>query len=64
MNDINEIPQPVMNEWLRQCTCCFVCGQMRPCNGVMAGGLCDNACHCEDEFDQEEFSDSEYDIGN
>jgi len=48
-SDEPETPQYVINEWLKQCTCCPECGQMRPCNGVMAGGMCDSACDCDDD---------------
>jgi hypothetical protein len=28
-----EIPQELYNEWLKQCSCCYVCSG-RPCDGV------------------------------
>jgi len=44
-----ETPTFVVAEWLNQCTCCPACGQQRPCCGVMAGGLCDDLCECDED---------------
>lgn len=52
----DDIPQELINEWLRQCDCCPMCSDV-PCGGVMCGGLCDKACHCEDLHE----TDSDYD---
>lgn len=47
MDDI-EIPDYVLYNWQTYCTCCPVC-QQKPCDGAMCGGLCDDACNCDDE---------------
>ena len=42
-------PQHVIDEWIKQCNCCPLCSPC-PCDGVAAGGLCDNLpCDCDDE---------------
>ena len=56
----DEIPQSVINEWAKYCTCCPQCSQQIPCDGVMAGGMCDSLCDCDDDFDYE----TDHDIGN
>lgn len=45
--DYHEIPDSVMNRWARTCNCCPICNQQIPCDGVMAGGLCDDLCDCD-----------------
>lgn len=43
-------PAHVINEWIRQCSCCPICHtDWIPCGGVMAGGLCDMHCDCDDD---------------
>jgi hypothetical protein len=54
-----EIPKKIINEWVRNCDCCTYCHQDIPCAGVMAGGICDSACVCDD-FDYE----TDHDVGN
>lgn len=44
-----DIPQEVLNDLAKHCHCCFLCGQSRPCDGVLAGGFCDDLCDCEDD---------------
>lgn len=40
-------PDEVMQEWAKHCFCCPVCGHS-PCEGVMAGGPCDDRdCECD-----------------
>ena len=46
-------PPHVISEWLKQCTCCPVC-QQKPCDGVMAGGMCDDLCDCDEYEDNPE----------
>jgi hypothetical protein len=47
-------PQYVVDEWKKECDCCPECNQC-PCDGVMAGGLCDNMpCNCDDYEEPEE----------
>ncbi len=36
----------VVNEWMEQCSCCFYCGQPRPCDEVMADSSCNDCCDC------------------
>ena len=48
-----EIPQDVIENWLKECHCCPLCGQDRPCEGVMAGGLCDDFCQCDEEIEED-----------
>lgn len=43
--EIEDIPEEVMESWLKQCSCCPACG-CRPCDDVMAGGLCEEICFC------------------
>lgn len=45
-----EMPAEVMKDWISQCGCCSDCSQV-PCDGVMAGGMCDESCECEDDDD-------------
>jgi len=44
----NQIPDEVWSGWVKECSCCPICSPS-PCDGVMAGGLCDQICHCDDE---------------
>ena len=39
-----------------ECKCCPVCNQ-GPCEGVFAGGLCEEDCHCETDNYFEEIDD-------
>lgn len=39
---------PWMDECEAQCGCCKTC-QPGFCEGVAAGGICDQTCHCEKE---------------
>gem|GEM_PF-6196765 len=57
MNDGYEPPQDVIDEWLEHCDCCRICG-CAPCDGVAAGGLCDEQCHCRNDH-EDAFHDSE-----
>lgn len=42
-------PQYVMNRWKRACSCCPECNP-HPCDGVKAGGMCDQMpCMCCDD---------------
>ena len=43
----------------KDCRCCYEC-RGRPCDGVLAGGVCDQArCRCDDETD--DYGDDEAD---
>jgi len=47
-----EIPEDVIAVASKSCDCCPEC-QQHPCDGALAGGLCDQIrCVC-DELDQE-----------
>ena len=41
------------DEWLAkiaaECRCCAGCTAL-PCGGCSAGGLCDESCHCGDDY--------------
>lgn len=43
----DEVPTDTVKEWISQCSCCPECSQV-PCDGVMAGGFCDDLCECVD----------------
>jgi len=32
---------------LRVCRCCAGCGWSVPCDGTLAGGMCDEMCWCQ-----------------
>jgi hypothetical protein len=53
MEDITESPE--YKEWLeklaKECKCCPICSD-KPCDGLMAGGFCDELCFC-DEHDED-----------
>jgi hypothetical protein len=52
-------PQHVMDEWRKACNCCPLCSPC-PCDGVVAGGLCDeSACDCGQGYDDPEWNDDE-----
>ena len=51
MSDETRTPMHVIKGWADQCQCCTQCHQQSPCGGVMAGGLCDNLCDCDEDFD-------------
>lgn len=44
-------------EMSKHCRCCALCGQNPPCDGVLAGGLCDDVCSCDDRYDGPDFDD-------
>ena len=46
-------PNYVVQEWIKHCSCCPDCNQV-PCDGVMAGGICDMMeCQCDEIVDDE-----------
>lgn len=51
-DDFDQMPPPdVIEEMLKGCRCCRMCSNP-PCDGAMAGGMCDEAdCHCDDDHD-------------
>jgi len=45
-------PNHVMNEWRKACGCCPECSPY-PCDGVMAGGMCDHLdCECDNHEEE------------
>lgn len=50
-NDTEGPPQEVIDEWIKQCSCCPNCHGC-PCAGVEAGGMCDSMngqfCRCNE----------------
>lgn len=43
-------PPDVIEEMMKHCRCCECC-RNPPCDGVMAGGMCDEqSCRDEEEF--------------
>ena len=52
-------PQHVVDEWKKQCNCCPQCSP-HPCDGVMAGGMCDSLeCECECDDNYEDYEEPE-----
>lgn len=45
----------------KHCNCCPDCSSV-PCDGVLAGGLCDESCVCEDQY--YEYDENYIDDGN
>jgi hypothetical protein len=33
----------------KDCRCCSECGMDRPCAATLAGGVCDQACRCNED---------------
>jgi hypothetical protein len=52
-------PPEFYEEMAKDCRCCPDCSSP-PCDGVCAGGMCDEWCHCDDD---ENCSDSEDEFG-
>ena len=42
-----------------RCNCCIECSQQVPCYGVMAGGMCDELCYCEEHEEAERLHSEE-----
>ena len=58
-NDPGMPPQNVLDslaEDYRNCTAC----NSRPCDGCMAGGVCDRRCNCDDE-ESPDLTEMDYD---
>jgi hypothetical protein len=45
---------------MKDCRCCPECQNM-PCDGVLAGGLCDRRCWCSDRTDSDDPSEDDHD---
>jgi hypothetical protein len=58
VNDDDMMPPPdVIEAFMKHCSCCQCC-QNPPCDGVMAGGMCDERrCIRDDERDDEYYDD-------
>lgn len=51
-------PQELIERMAKVCRCCPECGAP-PCDGCMAGGMCDEfRCSCDDEH-EDDFDDEE-----
>lgn len=48
-----------VQECIRHCSCCPDCWDV-PCDGTMAGGICDHMCHCGGELDPLDRMDPDY----
>ena len=61
MQDIMDNPKYI--QWLydlaKDCKCCPDCSE-QPCEGLMAGGLCDEMCMCDDDFYGDDSPYNEY----
>jgi len=53
--------QKWLDEMEKDCTCCPICSEV-PCDGVCAGGFCDEMCTCNEEYDDQLYYD-EHDYG-
>ena len=47
-----------VSELASHCFCCQECSSI-PCDGVLAGGLCDNLCSCDDEHEESYIDDGD-----
>ena len=45
---IDESYQEFIDSMSQHCHCCPIC-QSVPCDGVLAGGFCDDICNCDEE---------------
>lgn len=52
-------PLDVIERMAKDCRCCIECANP-PCDGVMAGGVCDRRCTC-DEDDGPDLTEMDYD---
>jgi hypothetical protein len=50
MSEVYAPPTHVINVWKKHCSCCESCSPY-PCDGVAAGGLCDDLeCDCIEDI--------------
>ncbi len=51
--DMHDTPeyQAFVEESAKHCVCCEYCGNSRPCDPVLAGGSCEQACRCAERDD-------------
>lgn len=55
MSDELVIPQEVIEGAAKDCRCCPDCEVTRPCDGCLAGGICDHfRCTCGETEDDED----------
>lgn len=53
--------QQWLDELAKECHCCERCNGSAPCEGLMAGGFCDDVCFCGSETDEyNEYDDEQY----
>jgi hypothetical protein len=59
-DDMFAPPPEFYEELAKDCRCCRTCVNT-PCDGVCAGGVCDQYCHCDNDYDgmNEDFCDTE-----
>lgn len=48
--DDYDIPPEVLASAAKHCTCCPICVGC-PCDGCLAGGMCDDMCTCDEDED-------------
>lgn len=58
----SEEEQAWLDELAKECHCCERCNGPGPCEGLMAGGFCDDTCFCGSEIDEDDYDydDEEY----
>ena len=56
MSKEHEIPESVIKQWAKSCSCCSQCSTV-PCDSVCAGGVCDDLCDCDE--DSQSYEDNE-----
>jgi hypothetical protein len=49
-------PQDVIEAFMKHCDCCQCC-QNPPCDGVMAGGMCDEQRCAHDDADGDDWNE-------
>ena len=64
MDDFHTIPDYVLQEWAQECDCCPICDQQILCDDIMAGGICQRWCECEErenvDDDWQDWPDEEF----
>jgi len=39
-----------LESMIKHCKCCPYCSNI-PCDGILAGGMCDEICNCDDDIE-------------
>ena len=52
--------QQWLDELAKECHCCERCNGSAPCEGLMAGGFCDEMCLCDFECNVDDDDDFEF----